>query len=123
MQQINIFSFEPKIADWKEAPWSTEHMCEVLALIPEDILSPIERKKYRPGSNEWNAQQNLWSTYVTAISTAIPYSARSKNDVNGWCAACDLLKVHRGNKQPVKLKIHERQKDNFLDTEIVEYLI
>lgn len=122
MQQLNIFYFDPKVADWKETK-SKEHTCEVLALIPKEILSPFERKKIRIGTDEWHYQQDLWSAYVTAIANGIPYTARSKNDINGWSAACALLEEHRGSKNSVKLKFNIRYKDMFFDSEIIEYLI
>lgn len=122
MKQISMFSFDPQIADWKEAPWSdNEQTCEVLALIPPDVLGPFERKNQRLNSVEWREQQEMWSSFVKAISNAIPVLERPKDDVNGWSTACRLLVMCRNKRQPIKIKFWNREISSFLNTEIVEY--
>lgn len=125
MKQISIFSFDPQTAAWKEAPWSdgSDHSCDVLALIPQDVLSPVERKIQRINSIEWREQQEVWSSFVYAISNAIPVQERPNNDVNGWNVACELLKASRDKKQPIKMRIWERETNRFLNTEIIDYLM
>lgn len=124
MQQISMFLFDPQIAYWKKAPWSdSDQTCEVLALIPHDVLGPLERKNQRLNSVEWQEQQKVWSSYVRAISTAIPMLERSKDDINGWNRACHLLVMHRDKRQPIKMKFWKSEINSNLNTEVVDYLI
>jgi hypothetical protein len=121
MKQINIFAFDPELADWTAAPWDSGQYCEVMAIVPDHITGPMERGRLKISSRSWMDQQHEWSFFVSAIAGAIPRDERSPGDVNGWGQAIDLMREKRESQEPVKMRIPERDMERFFLTEIVSY--
>lgn len=120
--------FQSEKAKWHQKSFWIQYMprdwvCGVIGIIPEYLLSPIEsgvRKGYP--TKDWGDQVDIWSNYVYSISQLIPYHERGENDINGWTAACEMLKVARDERKPIKMAIWDRHVDSFTDLEVLEYL-
>ncbi len=118
-QEHSKTTFHPDLADWQ----SVEYMpglqqCEVIGLIPADLLSPTEGKYSSLTPEKRQERVEIWSTYVRAISNAIP-----KRDIKThWINACERLSEARTSQTPIRLKISDCMSERFVEMEVIEYL-
>lgn len=118
-QEHSKTTFHPDLADWQ----SVEYMpglqqCEVIGLIPADLLSPTEGKYSSLTPEKRQERVEIWSTYVRAISNAIP-----KVDIKThWVNACERLSEARTSQTPIRLKISDCMSERFVEMEVIEYL-
>ena len=118
-QEHSKTAFHPDLADWQ----SVEYMpglqqCEVMGLIPEDLLSPTEGKYTSLTPEKRQERVEIWAAYVRAISNAIPVI-----DIKAhWINACDRLSEARISQTPIRLKISDCMSERFVELEVIEYL-
>lgn len=127
-QKPKVELFSEDKANWHQESHWVKHLpndwtCNVIGIIPASVLSPSERGgSMEISSDEWQKQQNIWREYAYSISKMIPYHERGEEDVNGWSAACEILKQSRDERKPIELFIWKWQAAAFEGLEVVEYL-
>lgn len=118
MEQLTIFDV---MYDFDESRAIIQQMaefkyCNVLAMIPEDVLSPVEfgleNRNFWYGSVEEKVNRKKWNNYTTAI-----WNNEFGRD---WGTACNLLDEYRVKKEPIKMRVYLHF--DFRPNHVVEYL-
>ncbi|MCT8138626.1 hypothetical protein H1D32_13270 [Anaerobacillus sp. CMMVII] len=118
IEELSLFDFSPAFnpekANWKKGVDNHKY-CEVLAIIPDDALCPLEQGYSGSGNPLKEYRHKLWGDHAIAIWNYLGIDGK-------WGTATDLLSKHRKAKEPIKMRISERDIKCFEVTQIVEYL-
>lgn len=116
MDQLTIFDvmyqFDESKAKFKKCAAGYEY-CDVVVLIPKDVLSPVEYwMKYGARREEEVKNREKWSAYVTAI-----WNYKSDRD---WETACNMLEEYRDQEKPIAISVYTYTE--FQPEHVIEYL-
>ncbi|OES45251.1 hypothetical protein [Domibacillus iocasae] len=139
MEQLTIFDvteqpldekqvFDETKANVKEKKWmgnDVEKYCIISAIIPEDVLSPIELgvqgEGLKYGSPEYERRTARWSDYVLAIWNYEKWDNGRGFHGCSWETACKMLQEARDNKQPITMRVSLNSGYPFYPDQVVDY--
>lgn len=111
-----LYEFDETKANWTDILRTFER-CTVLAMIPEEGMSPLENP-FKRGTEDHTKRDRLWSDYTYAIFSYLDGDQSTK-----WFRACDMFKKHRDDQKPCPMVVYRsKRSDEFRPSHVVEYL-
>ncbi len=116
IEQLSLFEsiFDEGRAKWHPNADKLKY-CDVLANIPSDAMSHTENVHFQNGFKDKSVfdKAELWENVCLAIW-------RYHNC--HWEKAMKLLKEHRDQLQPIRMRIYQYELESFKQIQVVEYL-